>query len=119
MICGAAVIFFIIDTDSGLMPELAVTAIVPSLLRARPKGCGAIIILRPEGVRKRPLGRTVVPSLLTEVYSRPAGADKIYGSWLSLPQRGRTTNKQIKRKVTALNLIKPVSILPCIHNASA
>jgi hypothetical protein len=57
-----------------------VTAIFPSLLRTRPKGCGATSKLLPEGVNSRPFGITVVPSLFIEVYKLPAGAESTVSS---------------------------------------
>jgi hypothetical protein len=82
MISGEVVRFRIIEIESGLTPELAVTAIFPSPLKIRPKGCGATIKLLPEGVSNRPLGRTVVPFLFIDVYKLPAGAESTISSFL-------------------------------------
>jgi len=75
IISGDFRIFLIIVTDKGFVPELAVTAVSPLLLNARPKGCGATVMLFPAGVRRRPFGITVTPSLLIEVYWFSAGAE--------------------------------------------
>jgi len=55
--------------------------IFPSLLRARPNGCGATTRLFPAGVSKRPLGRTVMPFLFIDVYKLPAGAENTISSF--------------------------------------
>jgi hypothetical protein len=67
--------------DNGFTPEFAVTAMLPSLLRARPNGCGATSKLLPEGVSSLPLGITVIPSLFIEVYKLPAGAESTVSSF--------------------------------------
>jgi hypothetical protein len=86
MISGLVVSLCMIEIDKGLTPELAVTAISPSQLRASPNGCGATIRLFPDGVSNRPLGRTVVPFLLITVYKLPAGADKTSSSFFPVWQ---------------------------------
>ena len=67
----------IIEIERGLVPEFAVTAIFPSLLRASPKGCGATVSCLPAGVIRRPFGITVAPSLFIKVYFSPAGAEML------------------------------------------
>jgi hypothetical protein len=64
------------DIDSGLTPELAVTAKFPSGLTVSPYGWGATSTEIPAGVSNLPFGITVMPLLLTAVYSVPAGADR-------------------------------------------
>jgi hypothetical protein len=118
MIDGEEAIFLIIEIERGLILQLAVTAILPSLLRASPNGWGATLMVLPADVRNRPLGRIVVPSLLTEVYKRPAGADKMYGLLMSHPQPERTAITKDNNPISSEYLIKPVSILTGIHNAS-
>jgi hypothetical protein len=90
LISGEVVRLRIIEIDNGLTPELAVTAISPSLLRASPKGWGATIRLFPDGVSKRPLGITVVPFLFIEVYKFPAGDERTYSSFFSVLQAGKS-----------------------------
>ena len=60
--------------DNGSVPEFAVTAVLPSGLNVKPKGCGAVLILLPAGVIYLPFGMTVFPVLFILVYSLPAGA---------------------------------------------
>ena len=51
----------------GEVPELAVTATVPSTLSVNPNGCGATSTELPKGVIKRPLGMTVFPFVASPV----------------------------------------------------
>lgn len=90
--------FLIMVIESGLMPELAVTAVLPSGLRVRPKGCGATVMVLPRGVRSRPLGITVVPLGSGFVYLSPAGAEAIHGagSFLVQPKINKHTKIAIK-----------------------
>ena len=73
--------FRMIVIDKGLVPELAVTATLPSRLRVNPYGCGAVTILFPAGVRYLPFGMTVLPLLSIFVNSLPAGAEISHNSF--------------------------------------
>jgi hypothetical protein len=59
----------------GEVPELAVTATLPSALSVKPNGWGATSTDFPAGVKKRPLGITVFPVLLICVYRLPDGEE--------------------------------------------
>ncbi|MCK4700944.1 MAG: hypothetical protein KAT38_11430, partial [Bacteroidales bacterium] len=80
--------------ESGLVPEFAVTAILASLLSASPKGCGATTKEVPAGVMYLPFGITVVPSLLIEQNSEPAGGFAIHASCLFLQPDNKIINKK-------------------------
>jgi hypothetical protein len=70
--------FLMIEMEMGEMPELAVTAIVPSVLNVNPKGWGATSIDLPYGLIIRPFGRMVLPALSIFVYKLPEGEDTTF-----------------------------------------
>jgi hypothetical protein len=56
-------------------------------------------MLFPEGVRRRPLGITVTPSLLIYVYIFAAGAEIVY-SLLFRPEHDNRINAEKSRHIT-------------------
>jgi hypothetical protein len=83
----------IMETDRGLVPELAVIAVFPSGLIVRPKGWGATTILLPAGVRILPLGIMVSPVLSIMVYLFSAGAEMIHGPFFEQFSQDISTTK--------------------------
>ena len=67
--------FLMIEIEMGDVPEFAVTAMFPSLLRVKPKGCGATSIDFPKGFMNLPFGITVFPDLFICVYKFPEGEE--------------------------------------------
>jgi hypothetical protein len=65
------------EIESGLIPELAVTTVFPSGLSVNPYGWGATNMLLAAGVIILPFGKTVSPFLSMVTYCSPAGAEII------------------------------------------
>ena len=86
-------IFRTMVIDNGLVPELAVTTVLPSGLRVNPYGCGAVTMLFPRGLISLPLGIMVVPFLSILANSEPEGAEAIHSVFSVLQPINVSTNK--------------------------